>query len=167
MSQRTLIELMYGKAAHANPLACVEDISFELAGRREGNFPHSIWQLVSHMNYWMDYELRRIRGDNPLYPSHAAEGWPTDAAPASEAEWKKTIDQFKELLGKLAALAESTPDVLARDVPATHPSHAKHSSSLLAVLWQTLVHNSYHVGQIAMLRRALGAWPPSGGGDSW
>jgi uncharacterized damage-inducible protein DinB len=119
------------------------------------------------MNYWMDYELRRIRGDNPLYPSHAAESWPTDPAPASEAEWKKTIAQFKELLGELAELAESAPDVLARDVPATHASHAKHSSSLLAVLWQTLVHNSYHVGQIAMLRRALGAWPPSGGGDSW
>jgi uncharacterized damage-inducible protein DinB len=35
------------------------------------------------------------------------------------------------------------------------------------VLWQTLVHNSYHFGQIAMLRRVLGAWPPRGGGDSW
>jgi uncharacterized damage-inducible protein DinB len=167
MSQRTLVELLYGKAAHANPLSCVEDVSCELAGRREGNFPHSIWQLVSHMNYWMDYELRRIRGDSPPYPSHAAESWPVTAAPPGEAEWNRTIAQFNELLGKLAALAESAPEVLARDIPATHPTHTKHSSSLLAVLWQTLVHNSYHVGQIAMLRRALGAWPPSGGGDSW
>jgi uncharacterized damage-inducible protein DinB len=167
MSQRTLVELLYGKAAHANPLSCVEDVSCELAGRHEGNFPHSIWQLVSHMNYWMDYELRRIRGDSPPYPSHAAESWPVTAAPPGEAEWNRTIAQFKELLGELAALAESAPEVLARDVPATHPTHTRHSSSLLAVLWQTLVHNSYHVGQIAMLRRALGAWPPSGGGDSW
>jgi uncharacterized damage-inducible protein DinB len=115
----------------------------------------------------MDYELRRIRGENPAYPAHAAESWPVDAAPANEPEWKKAIAQFKELLGRLQTLAESAPDVLARDVPATHPDHAKPSSSLLAVLWQTLVHNSYHVGQIAMLRRALDAWPPSGGGDSW
>jgi len=167
MSERTLIELLYGKYAHANPLACVEDVSFELAGRREGGFTHSIWQLVSHLNYWMDYELQRIRGESPLYPAHAAESWPIHAAPASEDEWKRTIAHFEESLGKLAELAESTPDVLAREVQATHPDHAKHSSSLLAVLWQTLVHNSYHVGQIAMLRQALGAWPPSGGGDSW
>jgi uncharacterized damage-inducible protein DinB len=28
-------------------------------------------------------------------------------------------------------------------------------------------HNSYHSGQIAMLLRAFGAWPPAGGGDTW
>jgi uncharacterized damage-inducible protein DinB len=167
MSENTLIELLYGKGAHANPVACIEDVSCELAGRRTDNFPHSIWQLVSHVNYWMDYELRRIREEKPVYPGHAAESWPSEAAPANEGEWKKTIAHFKELLAQLAALAESTPDVLAREVPATHPDHAKHSSSLLAVLWQTLVHNSYHLGQLAMLRRAFGAWPPKGGGDSW
>jgi uncharacterized damage-inducible protein DinB len=167
MSERTLVELLYGKSAHANPLACVEDISLELAGRRADNFPHSIWQLVGHLNYWMDYELKRIRGEMPAYPAHAAESWPAHSAPADEGEWKSAVFHFGELLAQLTALAESAPKVLARDVPATHPDHAKHSSSLLAVLWQTLVHNSYHVGQIAMLRRAFGAWPPKGGGDSW
>ncbi len=167
MSERTLIELLYGKGAHSNSLACVEDVSFELAGRRTDNFPHSIWQLLSHLNYWIDYELQRIHGENPAYPEHAAQSWPVDPAPPNEAEWQKAIADFKELLAELAALAESTPDVLAREVPATHPDHAKHSSTLLAVLWQTLVHNTYHIGQIAMLRRALGAWPPKGGGDTW
>jgi uncharacterized damage-inducible protein DinB len=167
MSQQTLIELLYGKGAHANPLACVEDVSLELAGKRAEPYPHSIRQLVAHMNYWMQYELRRIRGEAPVYPSHAAESWPADGAPGSEGEWREAVTQFNDLLAQLAALAESKPGALAHDVDATHPDHAKHSSSLLAVLWQTLVHNSYHVGQIAMLRRALGAWPPRGGGDSW
>ena len=40
-------------------------------------------------------------------------------------------------------------------------------TSTHAVLWQTLVHNSYHIGQVVILRRALGIWPPRGGGDSW
>jgi uncharacterized damage-inducible protein DinB len=167
MSESALIELLYGKSAHANPLACVEDVSFELAGRRTDNFPHSIWQLVRHVNYWMDYELRRIRGEEPVYPAHAAESWPVHAAPANEDEWKKAISHFRELLRQLAALGESTPDALTREISATHQDHRKHSASLLAVLWQTLVHNSYHVGQIVMLRRALDAWPPKGGGDSW
>jgi hypothetical protein len=34
MSERTLIELLYGTGAHANSLACVDDVSSELAGRR-------------------------------------------------------------------------------------------------------------------------------------
>jgi uncharacterized damage-inducible protein DinB len=167
VSERTLIELLYGQGAHTNSLASVEDVPFVLAGRRADNFSHSIWQLVSHLNYWMDYELRRIRGENPSYPAHAAESWPITAAPPSEAEWQKAVANFKELLAKLAALAECAQDVLAREVPATHPTHATHFSTLLAVLWQTLVHNSYHLGQIAMLRQSLGAWPPKGGGDTW
>lgn len=158
---------MYGKGAHANPLACVEDLTSELAGRRVEHFPHSIWQLLSHMNYWMNYELRRIRRENPAYPVHAAESWPASAAPASEIEWNNAVALFKNLLAELTALAESSSEDLAQQVSATYPGHTKYSSSLLAVLWQTLVHNSYHVGQIAMLRRALGAWPPHGGGDSW
>lgn len=167
MLENALVELLYGKAAHANPVACVEDVSFELAGRRVDHIPHSIWQLLSHLSYWMDYELRRIRGEMPPYPAHASESWSSDAAPANQVEWQETVARFKQLLAQLAALAESTPELLAREVPATHPVHAKHTSSLHAVLWQTLVHNSYHLGQIAMLRQALGAWPPIGGGDSW
>jgi uncharacterized damage-inducible protein DinB len=167
MPERALIELLYGKGAHANPVACVEDVPLELSGRRVEGFPHSIWQLVSHMNYWMDYEVRRIRGEAPKYPDHAADSWPANSAPGGEQQWKKTISEFRELLGKLAALAESGPEELARPIAATHPDHAKRASSLVDVLWQTLVHNSYHVGQIAILRRVLGAWPPRGGGDSW
>lgn len=167
MPEQTLIELLYGKGAHASPLACVEDLSWELAGRRTENLPHSAWQLLSHMNFWMDYELRRIRRENPPYPAHAAESWPADASPASENEWNNAVALFNNLLSELAALAESSSEVLAQQVSATYPGHTKCSSSLLAVLWQTLVHNSYHIGQIAMLRRALGVWPPQGGGDSW
>jgi len=167
MSEQVLIELLYGKGAHANPLACIEDVSSELAGRLAGQLPHSIFQLTSHMNYWMDYELRRIRGERPAYPAHASESWPEHAAPAAESEWRPAVARFRQLLAGLAALAESSPEILARPVEATHATHEKHASSLLAVLWQTLVHNSYHVGQIAMLRRALGAWPPSAGGDTW
>lgn len=167
MSARTLIELFYGEGAHANILACVEDIPLELAGRAVDNFPHSIWQLVYHMNFWMEYELTRIRGENPPYPLHASESWPTRAAPSKREEWMQAIAHFHRLLADLATLAELPPDVLARQVVATHPDHTKCSSSLLAVLWQTVVHNSYHIGQVAMLRQSLGAWPPKRGGDSW
>jgi len=167
MSERTLFELLYGKSAHANSLACVEEVPFDLAGRRAANLPHSIWQLVSHANYWMDYELRRIRGENPKYPAHAAESWPADPAPANEAEWTSATAHFADFLAQLAALACSPAGVLAREVSATHPDHVKHSSTLLAVLWQTLVHNSYHLGQIVQVRQALGVWPPKSGGDTW
>ncbi|HKN76836.1 MAG TPA: DinB family protein [Candidatus Acidoferrum sp.] len=166
MPERTLIELLYGKGAHANPVACIEDLPAELAGRHAEDLPHSVWQIVWHVNFWTDYELRRIRGEKPRYPDHAAESWPP-GAPPSEAEWKKEAARFAELIGILAAMAEGDSNELSCEVPAMHPNQEKHSSTALAILWQILAHNSYHVGQIVLVRCALGVWPPLGGGDSW
>jgi uncharacterized damage-inducible protein DinB len=167
MPERTLIELLYGKGAHANPLACVEDLTAELAGRHAENLPHSVWQIVWHVNFWTHYELQRIRGEKPHYPDHAAESWPTNIAPISQAEWKKDCARFADLIGILAAMAESDSNELNREVPPMHSNQETRTSTVLAILWQTLAHNSYHVGQIALVRRALGAWPPRSGGDSW
>jgi uncharacterized damage-inducible protein DinB len=167
MTDLALTQLLYGTGAHANLIACVEDVSSELSGRCIENYPHSIFQTVSHMNYWMDYELRRIRGEAPAYPTHASESWPVNASPANESHWKETVALFRDLLSEFAVLAQSTPDVLARTVANAHPNQAGQASSAKDVLWQMVAHNSYHAGQIALLRRAFDAWPPKGGGDTW
>jgi uncharacterized damage-inducible protein DinB len=158
MSERALTELFRGKGAHADPIACVEDISSELAARQVSGFPHSIAQLVFHMNYWMDYELRRIRGGRPVYPEHASESWPA-------ADQLRT--HFAKLVAEFSALANSSAADLQRQIESAHVGDTKLAGTIEAVLWQMVAHNSYHTGQIAMLRRMLKAWPPRGGGDSW
>jgi uncharacterized damage-inducible protein DinB len=45
--------------------------------------------------------------------------------------------------------------------------HATQGATVEDVVWQTIVHNSHHLGQVVMVRRLLGAWPPPGGGDTW
>jgi uncharacterized damage-inducible protein DinB len=167
MSQRALTELFRGKGAHADPIACVEDISSELAARQVAGFPHSIGQLVFHINYWMDYELRRIWGQRPRYPEHNSESFPAAASPTDEQEWDRLRGRMADLLREFALLAKSSAQELQREVGIVHEGDTKVAGTLEAVLWQMVAHNSYHVGQIAMMRRALGAWPPRGGGDSW
>ena len=166
MSHRALTELLVGKGAHVDPIACVEDISAELATRQVAGFPHSIAQLVFHMNYWMSYELRRIRGEKPAYPEHNSESFPPSAA-VDEPEWNRMRREFASLLAEYAKLAESPRAELDRQIETAHDGDKKVAGTLEAVLWQMVAHNSYHVGQIAMIRRAMGVWPPPGGGDSW
>jgi hypothetical protein len=166
MSQRTLTELLYGKGAHANPITAVQGIPAQLAARKLEGCPHSICQMVGHMNFWMEYELRRIRQEDPPYPKHAADSWPSDSSPANEAEWKQVAARFAAFIQELSALAHSDTEFLNQEVKATHAVHNQQSSSVLAVLWQTAVHNSYHIGQIVLLRRVLNAWPAEAG-DTW
>jgi len=167
MSQRALIELLRGKGAHADPLACVEDISAELAVRHVKGFPHSIAGLVFHMNYWMDYELRRIRGDRSAYPEHNSESFPSKSSSGNDQDWEPLRKQFASLLVEFAALANSSAEEMQRQIASAHAGDTKLAGTLEAVLWQMVAHNSYHVGQIAMIRRTLNTWPPRGGGDTW
>jgi uncharacterized damage-inducible protein DinB len=167
MPSQALIELLRGKGAHADPLACVEDLSAQSAARQVEGFPHSIGQLVFHINYWMSYELRRIRGERPRYPEHAAESFPAAGTPRDAAEWDRLRRDFAWLLAEYAELAKSSPEEMQRQIASTREADQQMAGTLEAVLWQMIVHTSYHVGQIAMVRRVLGAWPPKAGGDTW
>lgn len=167
MSGRALQELLRGKGAHVDPIACVEDLSAELAARHVAGFPHSIGQLVFHVNYWMDYDLRRIRGETPPYPEHNAESFPSKTVPTDTNEWEELRKRFSSLIADTAALANSPRSELDRELEPKHPSHKERASTVEAGLWQLAAHNSYHAGQIAMIRRMLGVWPPKGGGDTW
>ena len=167
MSSRALTELLHGQGAHSDPLACIEDLSAELAGRHVEGFPHSIGQLVFHMNYWMDYELRRIRGEPPAYPEHNSESFPPTPSPSDAPDWDRLRERFSNLLAELAALANSSAQEMQRQIETAHEGDKKVAGTLHAILWQMVAHNSYHIGQIAMIRRVLGAWPPRGGGDTW
>jgi uncharacterized damage-inducible protein DinB len=167
MSQRALTELLRGQGAHADPLACVEDLSADLASRHVENFPHSIGQLVFHMNYWMTYELRRIRGERPAYPEHSAESFPPTPSPTNADDWNRLKRDLAWLLSEYAKLAQSPRAHFDREIESSHDGDKNVAGTLEAVLSQMIAHNSYHTGQIALLRRALGAWPPAAGGDTW
>lgn len=172
MGDRTLRELVYGKGAHVDPVACVEDISAELAMRTQAGYPHSIWQIVEHMSYWMDFELRKIAGEVPNYPEKAIESWPSHPENAGEdhpreAQWSAVRQRFVELLARIATLSEADSVTLDKVVSEVDVMKKSRLSSVRTTLWQITAHNSYHVGQIALLRRQAGAWPPERGGDTW
>jgi len=164
-SQATLTELLRGHGAHADPLACVSDVTVEEASQHPQGHTFSIYQIVWHLNFWMDYERRKIDSEKVTYPAHASLSWPSSGKPPDESEWRTTVERFSELLGHLESLSGSSAVVLQREVAADQPG--KPPSSVEARLLQTLAHNSYHIGQIVLLRRAMNAWPPPRGGDSW
>ena len=162
-SSRAVIELLHGKGAHANPVNCVEDLSWEAATRRVQRFPHSIADLVFHMNFWMDYELRRIRGEKPPHPEHNEESFPAKGSPLRAEDWDRLKMTFARLLEDFIALAKLSEGDLQRPVESLHERDQQIAGTLEASLWQVVAHNSYHIGQVVMLRQEFTAWPPLGG----
>jgi uncharacterized damage-inducible protein DinB len=163
MPKDILQDLLRGRGAHADPIAVVERADAEVAGRALAGAQHTVWQLVWHMNYWMEYELQSLRGTEAEYPTHAAESWPVDTAPKDSSAWAAEAARFRRQVEELAAWGVRSANEGARE-RLLHPRQDDRAGD---VLWQMAAHNSYHIGQVALLLRAFGAWPPTGGGDTW
>ena len=152
MPNHTLQELLRGRGAHVDPVACVAGLDSEAAGRRLPGAEHTIWELVCHMNYWMEYELRSIGRAGARYPVHAAESWPATAVPPPRTHGGKPQDGSP-------AWSTSSHDWARRaavEGMGARIVHQNKGESLEDVLWQMAAHNSYHTGQVALLRRAFG-----------
>ena len=155
-----LADLIRGRGVHLDPLAAVEDIRWETTARRVPPLPNTIWRLVVHLDYWMDFGIRAIDGQPNRVPS-AAESWPKADGPVDEMEWLHEVALFRTNLGQLAALADARASTLSRIVD------KQTGKTVEGVLWELALHNSYHAGQIVQLRHFLGAWPPPSGVPRW
>ncbi len=156
---RTLGHALRGEGAHVEVAAALDGMEWQLAGRRPPGAPHSVFQLLGHMIYWQDLFIQRLTGAHAPSPAHAAAGWPGNEAPASEDEWLAAVGRFDAGL----ALVQSLVSVHTLDEPLPNWNHRTRAEAIAG----TASHNSYHLGQIVLLRRMLGAWPPPTGGDTW
>ncbi len=154
----TLAGGVEGFGAHADSSRALDGLDWQLAGRRVPGAPYTIQQSANHVIYWNGYSLAVLRGENPTAPQHDADSWPGPEAPASAAEWEAFVAAYK---GSLAAVAAYIRD---GDLEGKTPSGRRLRADVLRAMGN---HVSYHFGQIALLRRMLGAWPPPGGGDTW
>jgi hypothetical protein len=75
--------------------------------------------------------------------------------PPDEAAWSKSVADFERDLQEMIQLVQNPKTNLYAKIP-----HGEDQT----ILREALVladHNSYHLGQLVDLRRALGAWPES------
>ena len=145
-----------GHGAHAATDHIFSGVDWKMAGRVPAGASHSLYQLAGHMAFWQDWAVQWLDGEDPATPAHAKGCWPKRAAPANAAEWKRSLTEFKKSMEALRKRS-SKGDLLLY--------HGQKSE--LEMIHAIAAHNSYHAGQVALLRQMLGVWPPPEGGLSW
>jgi len=147
-----LAKVLDWNEAHADFHAAVDDFPTDQRGSVPKGFPYSAWQLLEHIRLalWDILEFSRdARHKSPKWP----EGyWPKSAEPPSAGAWDKSVRAVDD---HLAGMRELMSDP-SRDLFAPLP-HGQGQTLLRQAL---LVgdHNAYHIGQLVLLRKALGAW---------
>lgn len=145
-----------GKGTHIEAANTFAGLDWKSAGARPEGIPHSIFQLLNHMVYWQDWATQWLDGKEPSLPRHAPDSWPGGTEPANREEWEQAVRAFRSGLRNLNRNARAA-DLFAKQGRKTR----------LEMLQTLASHNSYHAGQVVLLRQLLGAWPPPSGGLTW
>jgi hypothetical protein len=147
-----LVKLLKGGDAHAEFDDVMKDFPAELRGKTPQGAEHSPWQLLEHQRIaqWdiLDFST------NPKYESREWPSgyWPASAAPPDAKAWDKSVRAYRKDLRALCALVEDKETDLFAKIP-----HGDGQTILREVL-VVADHNAYHLGQMVLLRRLLGAW---------
>jgi DinB family protein len=147
-----VLNLLREGHAHATFEQAVKGLPVELQGKVPKGAEHSPWQLLEHLRIaQMDIlEFSRdAQHESPKWP----EGyWPKEKAPADDKAWDRSVRAFKKDLKEMCALVEDPKTDLFAKIP-----HGDGQTILREALLAA-DHNAYHVGQLVLVRRLLGAW---------
>jgi hypothetical protein len=144
--------LLKGGGAHLDFDKAVKDLPAKLRGVKPSGLPYSAWRLVEHMHIaqWDIVEFCvNPRHSSPDWP----EGyWPRGDAPPEDAAWDRSIAEFRHGLRRMQELvANPATDLF---TPLAHGQ----GQTILREALLVADHNAYHLGQLVVVRRLLGAW---------
>lgn len=147
-----LLNLLNEQQAHAGFESAIKNFPVELRGRRPAGADHSPWELLEHLRIaqWDILDFSR----NPQYKERPWPGgyWPATPAPPDEKAWDKSVRTFrKDLKAFCALISDPATDLYAR-IPHGDGQTILREALLIAD------HNAYHVGQLILVRKMLGAW---------
>jgi len=147
--EEQLRRALEGEAWHGpSLLESLAGVSAEQAAARPIAGAHSIWELVLHLGSDYGLVLRRLSGDGRQVTP--AEDWPS-CPPPTEENWQKAVQEVTRLNQELRQAVRGFPEErldqpLVPEVPYTA------YTQFIGVTQ----HSLYHVGQISLLKRALG-----------
>jgi hypothetical protein len=145
-----LTALLTSEAAHINFDPAVVNVPDDLQGKLLAGAAHTPWQVLEHMRITQRDVLDRIGNANHRALGFPDEYWPPSAAPRKNESWDASIAAFHADQKALAGIIAKA-DLFGK----TRPNS---DSVLIDDLFMLVDHNAYHLGELILLRRLLGAW---------
>jgi uncharacterized damage-inducible protein DinB len=138
--------------AHADLDAAVGDLPPGLRGTVPDELPYSAWQLLEHLRIAQHDILEFCVAPTYHEIQWPDDYWPQSPAPPDAAAWDRSVEQIHADITRLQQLARDP----AVDLDAGVPNGT--GQTYLRELLLVIDHNAYHLGQLVLVRRLLGAW---------
>ncbi len=152
--RKQLVALLRGGQAHATFDEVIRDFPEKHRGTVPEGLPYSAWQILEHLRITLrdilDFSAPPTGGYQPIeWP----EGyWPKSPEPPGPRAWDVCIVTIRKDLETFEAL------VTRPGVDLYKPFRWGEGQNLLREALLIADHNSYHLGELVVLRRLLGLW---------
>lgn len=147
-----LVKLLSKRQAHVAFDAAVSEMPPELQGRKPEGAAHTPWEILEHLRIAQWDILEFSRDPKHVSPNFPNGYWPREEAPPEPGSWDKSVDLFRSDLQAFRELVEDSSTDLLTPIP-----HGDGQTVLREVL-VVADHNAYHLGELVLVRRLLGAW---------
>ena len=135
---------------HAAPEKILAGLSSEIALKQVSEATHTIWDLIHHMSFWQDITLDAIDDKDVDWDRSKTENWPSKDPDIHQKQLDQKIQEFLDGVKEFQNRAESV------DLDSNMVSWPQ--GTKIWALQMIAQHNSYHLGQIIILRQLLGDW---------
>jgi hypothetical protein len=149
-----VLNLLAMKGAHMGFDEAVADFPADLMNTFPPNVPYTPWHLVEHLRI-TQWDIVEYTHD----PAHVSPNWPVGYWPPRDAKtdtagWNHSVEQFRRDLKIMHDIVADPNTDLMTPIPHGYGGHTVLREALLLA-----DHNAYHVGELAILRQVMNAWP--------
>lgn len=150
--RRELSAFLRGDQAHASLDAAVRNMPAALLDKKPAGSPHNAWQMLEHVRITLHDLLEFCTNPNYKAIKWPDGYWPKDEIPESPSAWDDCVASIhNELRGLDKLIQDPATDLTAR-IPWGD------EQNILREILLAGDHTSYHLGQLILLRKQLGAW---------
>ncbi len=156
--RRQLIAQLEEKRAHLMFEEAVADFPMDKINVRPPNVNYTPWHLLEHLRICQWDILDYMRNAHYKYVKWPDDYWPASDSEADEAAWNASIESFRRDLQAIKNIINNPETDLYAQIPHGEPGH-----TILREILVVASHNAYHIGELAVLRQVMDAWPDSHG----
>src|SRR5450631_3743777 len=146
-----LIELLRGASAHADAKTVLSDFPADKRDLKPNGAPYNAWQLLEHTRMALDDLLDFCVNPQYVAAKWPEEYWPKNETPRNAEEWDKSVAAVLAAIKEFERMVGDDKSNLYAKIPWGE------GQTLLREAMLAADHNSYHLGQIVLLRKQLDA----------
>lgn len=147
-----LVAQLRGGQAHVTFETAIRGLPPALRGEVPRGVPYSPWMLLEHIRIAQFDILEFTRNPEYLSPPWPVGYWPDGPSPPAARAWTRSVARYLADRGALERLARDRSVDLCARIP-----HGTGQTVLREILLAA-THASYHIAELVVVRRLLGAW---------